>query len=91
MTNHPAKAAGCTKAQIAAFEQICIGQKPVGPVHLFDRLEKKGLIEKKERILCYDRFGPVFVPEYSVPIPIHMQWCQWASEQPEIVDESERA
>lgn len=80
MTEHPAK--GCTKSQIAAFEQIAIGQRIPWTQKTIDALLAKGLIEKMgDEVICRDRFGTVTVQVYEVPIPAHIQFCQWASEQ----------
>lgn len=42
-------------------------------------LLKKGLIEEhvEER---RDRLGTFCVKRYSVPIHVHVRWCQWCSE-----------
>ncbi len=83
MTPHPAKAAGCTKRQIEVFEQICIGQIPDAAPATLNVLLSKKLVECERETVGKDRFGPITLPHWSVSIPIHMQWCQWCSEQPE--------
>ena len=82
-TPHPAKVAGCTKRQIEAFEQIGAGVScPTGfQETVFKALLDKGLIELcGVKTLGQDRFGKIQVPEFQQPLPIHMQWCQWCSE-----------
>jgi hypothetical protein len=82
-TPHPAKAAGCSKRQIEAFEQIGAGvTRPSGySDKVFLALLEKGLIEVcGVKVLCKDRFGTVQVPEFQQPLPVHIQWCKWCSE-----------
>jgi len=79
-TEHPCK--GRTKAQIAAFEAIAINEEPRCSQATLGILEKEGLIKKiGSRELGRDAFGAISVPVYEVPMHVHMQWCQWASEQ----------
>lgn len=85
MTDHPCK--GMTKAQIEAFEKIATGI-PLPPVVMksLKILEAKGLIERgPDKELC-DGLGRYRIPQYQVPIGLHMQWCKWCSEQPENQD-----
>ncbi len=70
MTEHPAK--DCTAAEIAIFEQIAIGQDRGHLLTSVARLVAMGLV-----VAC--RGG------WEVPIPIHVQWCSWCSEN--ITDE----
>lgn len=83
MTDHPCK--GMTPRQIEAFEQIATGDAlPIAHRRTLASLEALRLIERlADKELGRDRFGAIFVPQYQVPIPIHMQWCQWCSEQSE--------
>jgi hypothetical protein len=86
MTDHPAK--GCSKAQREVFEQIATGvTNPFCATKILTVLEHKGLIAKEWELL-HDKFGDYRVPRWYVPIPIHMQFCNWCSEQPEIVEEA---
>ena len=79
MTDHPCK--GLSKTAIEIFELIGTGQTPPYNRVAINVLERRGLIIKTgERVLTRDRFGEVKVPVYEVPIPIHMQWCQWCAE-----------
>ena len=78
-TKHPC--AGITKVQRAAFERIAINEPPRAWGKTIDRLLERGLIQRGEdEVLGRDRFGMIVIPSYFVPIPVHMQWCQWASE-----------
>ena len=81
MTEHPCK--GMTKAQIAAFEQIAINQPPQCKWETIDALLKAGVVERGPSERRRDAIGVYDIPNFFVPLPIHMQWCQWASEQPE--------
>lgn len=58
------------------FEQIAINNDMGHPPAVLKRLEVKQLIVKK-----VESNG---MKHYYVPIPIHIEWCQWCSEQPEI-------
>lgn len=82
MTDHPCK--GMTKPQIEAFEEIAIGNAlPVTFRGTIRVLENRGLIERTADKILQDELGKYPLPQYQVPIPYHMQWCQWCSEQPE--------
>ena len=86
MTDHPAK--GCSKTQIEVFEQIAAGvTNPLCSIKTLAVLERKNLIAK-EWELRRDKFGDYRFPKWYVPIPIHMQWCDWCSEQPDVVAEA---
>lgn len=73
-----------TPRQREAFEAIATGNAlPSAHKKTLERLEKCGLIVRlADKVLGRDRFGTVSIPQFEVPIPIHMQWCQWCSEQP---------
>jgi len=82
MTDHPAIAAKCTKAQIEAFDQIAVNQIMGHYPKVLDALSEKGLIE----FVKYSRMGVLgrFTwREPFVPIPIHVQWCKWCDENVE--------
>lgn len=81
MTDHPCK--GMTKVQIAAFEQIAISQSPQCGWKSIDALLKGGVIERGQDDTRRDAMGVYTIPNYFVPLPVHMQWCDWCSEQPE--------
>lgn len=82
MTDHPCK--GLSKKAISAFEQIAIGEAlPRAHSKTLDSLLAKGLILRgRDKVLGRDALGKITVPQYFVPLPVHMQWCEWCSEQP---------
>ena len=71
MTEHPCR--GMTRAEIAAFEAIAINRSPHCSKRTFEKLLSRGVIEKFEKKSLFD--------DYFVPLPIHIQWCEWASER----------
>ena len=80
MVKHPA--AGMTKAQRRDFELIAIGQRPRGGVQTIKRLTEAGLIERGDpETVGRDRFGLIKIPRWFVPMPVHMQWCEWCATQ----------
>jgi hypothetical protein len=82
MTDHPAKAAGCTKRQCEVFERIASGvTNPRAAQVTLKALFDKGLIASEWEVVGRDVFGVIKMPRWHVPIPIHMQWCSWCSEQ----------
>ena len=79
MAEHPAMAAKCTKHQIKIFELIAVRGPCLASQRTLDALHSKGLIEfieHKEK----DRLGTFTFKEPYVPLPIHMQWCEWCAE-----------
>lgn len=81
MTDHPCK--GLSKGARDAFEQIATNQHPRCHWPTLDALTKRGLIERGPDDMRRDALGTYAIPSFIVPLPVHMQWCQWASEQPE--------
>ena len=80
MTDHPAKR--CTSNQRRTFEQIAIGNSAGHHPKTIKALLAKGLIERGDDYMFGgDRFGPIAIPTYYVPLPIHAEWCEWCSEQ----------
>lgn len=80
MTDHPCK--GRTKAQREAFEMIAINQHPRCQQSTIDALLQAGLVERGKGETKRDALGTYEIPYFYVPLPIHAQWCEWASEQP---------
>lgn len=79
MTDHPCK--GMTEPQREAFERIAISQHPMAQEKTIEALLKRGVIARDaNEVLGRDAFGTITVPRYYVPMPVHMQWCDWASE-----------
>lgn len=81
MTDHPCK--GMTKAQIAAFEAIAINQTPQNGWNSIDKLIERGVIERGPSETRRDAMGIYTIPSFLVPLPVHAQWCEWCSEQPD--------
>lgn len=87
MTDHPA--AGCTPRQIEVFEQIATGQHVGHNPRVLNALASKGLIQFNTRTVGRDVLGLITIQEPFVPLPLHYQFCTWASEQPEDEFESD--
>lgn len=81
MTDHPCK--GMSRKQREAFEQIAINQHPQDGWRSIDALLKAGVIEKVEGEKRRDAMGVYEIPRFNVPLSVHMQWCEWCSEQPD--------
>jgi len=80
--DHPCK--GMTKAQIATFEQVAIGVSlPPATPATWRSLERRGVVERRSDLIRSDRLGKFSLPQWSVPIHVHMQWCKWCSENVE--------
>jgi hypothetical protein len=87
VTDHPCK--GLPRAARHAFEVLTIGQQPQCTPKTLVLLLERGLIERDDdRIVGRDCFGLVTISEYFVPLHVHHQFCEWASEQPDL-EESE--
>ncbi len=89
MTDHPCK--GMTRGQRDAFEQIAVNQHPRCKWPTIDVLLKAGVIEQGESEKRRDAVGTYEIPNFFVPLPIHMQWCEWCAEQSENRQEAESA
>ncbi len=86
MTDHPCK--GLSPRAVEAFERICIGDRlPQMTGATVNKLLAKGLIEKGPEKQLGDRLGKFSIPQYQVPMPLFIQWCEWCSEQPDFEDE----
>ena len=74
---------GFTRSQQEAFEQIGAGNSTAARCHpkSVKFLLDHGMIEYVGmKTLGRDCLGLIQVPEYEVPLPIHMEWCKWCSE-----------
>ena len=79
--DHPCK--GMTPAQRRDFELVAIGDSPRGGYGVIKKLEDRGLIvEGEPECIGCDAFGPIMRRRWYVPLSVHMQWCDWCSEQP---------
>ncbi len=73
---------GMTKAETDAFEAIAINLAPSCSKKTLTSLLERGLIMKQEKRVSFrDGLPPSVVDEYYVPIPIHIQWCEWADQK----------
>lgn len=79
MTDHPAIAAGCTAAQIDAFERIAVGDTGGHHPRVLAALHAKGLIHFIEREST-DASGRLHWREPFVPLGLHAQWCAFCAE-----------
>jgi len=79
MTDHPAKDAGCTKAQITAFELIANGDVCGHSRRTLNALASKGLVDFVVRS-NKDALGSYTWKEPFVPMSVHVQWCAWCAE-----------
>ncbi len=78
-TPHPGK----TKAQRDALDRIGCGDNcPPMSDRTRDRMLEEGLIRQlSDKLVGSDAFGPITIPQFEMPIPVHMQWCDAMSEQ----------
>lgn len=72
---HPCE--GMSKAEMGAFDRIAAGSPPKCSTRTLARLTEANLIERHSVEIAKDRLGPVIRYEYSVPIPLHILWCEW--------------
>lgn len=79
---HPCS--GMTRAQVEAFERVAINQPPACRWDTIDALLKAGVIERGPGETRRDAIGVYEIPSFYVPTHIHVQWCEWASEQPDL-------
>lgn len=80
MTNpeHPCK--GMSDAAIRAFEACATGNAlPTADLRTMADLVKRGVVVKGEGKALRDEMGPFTLPQYFVPTPVHIQWCEWCS------------
>lgn len=68
-------------AQRVMFEQVATGVScPSGSSRTRRALVDKGLIVRVGSRYIGNPPFQVELPEFEVPIPVHMQWCEWCSE-----------
>jgi hypothetical protein len=80
MVQHPCH--GMTRAETKAFEAIAINLKPHGSKETLTRLLDRGVVVKQEKHVAFrDGLPPSVMDEYCVPLPIHLQWCEWAAQR----------
>lgn len=79
---HPAR----TRTQRRILDNIGSGDySPSARRQTLDNMVQEGLIVRlADRVLGHDVFGPITIPQYEMPTPVHMQWCSyWASKTTE--------
>ena len=67
--------------QSEVFEQVASGNSRGHHPATLLALCGKGLIEFHDAVLGKDHFGNIIVKVPYVPVPIHMEWCQWCSDE----------
>lgn len=74
---------GLTQKQTDVLGEIATGNAlPYAAPATFRKLIEKGLIVRLgDKVLGRDRFGAVAIPQYEMPTPEHMRFCEWCSEQ----------
>lgn len=87
MVAHP----GRTEAQRRVLDEIgCGNSSPSMGVRTRDALLKAGLIRQcGTKVVGRDRLGIISVPQYEMPIHIHMEWCYSVSEGYDPSDDDE--
>ena len=70
---------GLTKAQQKGFERIACNLPPGCTERTLVALLDAGLIERTEHAQR-TALGTFVHYEHRVPIPVHMEWCEWCSE-----------
>ena len=77
-----------SETQAKAFELIAINQDGGHHPRTLEALEKKGLITKHE-VQTYGKGNspidriPMIIYRYSVPLAVHIEWCEWISKEEE--------
>jgi hypothetical protein len=80
-----------TKAQREAFERIAINHPHQATHKTLVTLRKAGLVDYENEVIGGDALGKITVPRWYVPLPVHMQWCEWAGEQPHPANPAEQS
>lgn len=68
-----------TKRQREVFEQIATGHDKGHPEQTLWSLAKRGYITRYPETLPGD--PPVTIMRCEVPIPVHIEWCQWCEKR----------
>lgn len=69
------------KTQADVFEQIAVNNDGGHHPKTVASLLKKGLIGVTRE--CLRGSPSVVIERYFVPTPIHIEWCNWCSDQPD--------
>lgn len=79
-TKHPCH--GMSRAEITAFEAIAVNHDPRCSKKTLERLLERGLIAKQDRLVHFsDGLPPSIATDFYVPLPVHIQFCEWAGEK----------
>ena len=65
---------GLPRKQAEVFEQIAVGNDGGHHPAMLEALQRKGLISFREK-----KFFRTIVQAPYVPIPIHVEWCEWCA------------
>jgi hypothetical protein len=76
-TKHPCE--GLPKAAGPAFDAMAAGFEPRASTKTLAMLVEHGLIERTDEHIGSSAGPTLRRPRYSVPIPMHIQWCEWSS------------
>lgn len=68
-------------SQSSVFEQIATGNDAGHSKRTLDSLMRKGLIRQFQQSQV-DHIGQFYVYRYEVPLDVHIEWCEWCSQQP---------
>jgi len=71
---------GLPKKQAEVFEQIAVGKDGGHHPATLNALGRKRLIKFAEKTLRSDALGAIIVQVPYVPIPIHVEWCEWCAD-----------
>lgn len=75
---------GLPKKQADVFEQIATGKHGGHHPATLKALQEKGLIGFEVRKLGRDAFGEIVVQVPYVLAQVHIEWCEWCTEQQRI-------
>jgi hypothetical protein len=81
MTRAQHPCAGLTKRPRDVFEQIAIGNDGGHHPKALGALLGRGLIERHgEEVASGFRGVSMTIDRYTVPLPVHLDWCLWCGE-----------
>lgn len=86
---HPGK----TPAQRRVLDQVGCGEYlPRASAKTLAAMVEQGLLTRlSDRVLGRDGFGSISVPQYDMPIGVHMQWCRYWAENASDGEETDNA
>lgn len=62
------------------FGLVAINQDLGHNERTLSSLVRKGYLEEFEQVIRQPGQLPLIVKRYEVPIPVHIRWCNWCSE-----------